>query len=175
MSQGRKRLRIGLAIAALVTVLDQISKQAILDTFRPDGVTETPFAAYYTIKAAPMLDFVLSWNSGVSFGLGNNHGAWNALAFTALAAVIAVFLLGWMIKAEGKLVLPALGLVLGGAVGNVIDRLHYGAVVDFLYVHVGAFDWWPAFNLADSAICVGAALLVLDSLFAARVSHKTTP
>jgi signal peptidase II len=72
-------------------------------------------------------------------------------------------------------VVAALGLVVGGAIGNVIDRLRYGAVVDFLYVHIGAFDWWPVFNVADSAICVAAALLIFDSLFGGHDSHKNTP
>ncbi len=67
----------------------------------------------------------------------------------------------------------ALGLIVGGAVGNLADRLRFGAVVDFLYVHVGGFDWWPAFNLADSVIAVGAVLLAIDSLFGGRESHKT--
>jgi len=84
-------------------------------------------------------------------------------------------LVRWMAHTTARLQLLALGLVVGGALGNVIDRLRYGAVVDFLYFHVGAFNWWPAFNVADSAICVGAVLLVFDSLFAKQDSHKNTP
>ncbi|OIR07927.1 lipoprotein signal peptidase [mine drainage metagenome] len=167
-----RRLRLGLPAALAVVAADQISKAAILSLMRPAGVTATPFQTYAHVKAGPILDLVLSWNSGVSFGLGNTHGTWNVLAFSALAAAISAMLLGWMMTTPGRLVRLALGLVLGGALGNVADRLHYGAVVDFLYVHIGAFDWWPAFNLADSAICVGAALLMYDSLFASRVSHK---
>ena len=165
-------LKIGLPIALAVMAADQISKSVILDLMRPEGVTETPFAALGHIAVGPILTLVLSWNSGVSFGLGNTHGAWNVLAFTTLAAVISVFLVGWMRNSSGWLAPLSLGLVLGGALGNVTDRLHYGAVVDFLYVHIGAFDWWPAFNLADSAICVGAVLLVFDSLSASQNSHK---
>jgi signal peptidase II len=69
----------------------------------------------------------------------------------------------------------ALGLVTGGAIGNCIDRARFGAVEDFIYVHIGAFDWWPVFNVADSAICVGAAVMVFDSLFDRSLSHKNTP
>lgn len=170
-----RRLLIGLGVALVVMLADQASKLAILALMRPPGVVETPFMAEAAVAAGPFLDLVLSWNSGVSFGLGNTHGGWNVIAFTALAAVISAFLIHWMVKSAGTVILLALGLVLGGALGNVIDRLHYGAVVDFLYVHIAAFDWWPAFNLADSAICVGAALLMFDSLFASRDSHKNTP
>ncbi|HVI53305.1 MAG TPA: signal peptidase II [Candidatus Sulfotelmatobacter sp.] len=171
----RKRLGIGFVLALLVTAADQASKAAILDVMRPPGVEGTPFLGQGMISVGPFLDLSLSWNSGVSFGLGNTHGDWNVLLFTLLAAVVAAFLLRWMATSKGGILLAAQGFVLGGALGNVIDRLHYGAVVDFLYVHVGAFDWWPNFNLADSAICTGAALMVFDSLFAERLSHKNRP
>lgn len=172
----RKRLGLGFLLALLVTAADQASKAAILNLMRPSGVEGTPFfPGNGPVAVTPFLDFTLSWNSGVSFGMGNTHGSWNVLFFTVLAAVIAAFLLRWMATSRGAVLLTAQGLVLGGALGNVIDRLHYGAVVDFIYVHVGAFDWWPNFNLADSAICVGAALMVFDSLFAERLSHKNRP
>lgn len=167
-----KGLRFGMSVAVLVAILDQLSKWSILAAFRPPGVVETPFAALGRINALPFLDFVLTWNRGVSFGISNNHGPYNALLFTLLAAVIGLFLVGWMGRTANRLVLLALGLVVGGAIGNVVDRLRFGAVVDFLYVHIGAFDWWPAFNVADSAICVGAGLLVFDSLFGKRDSNK---
>jgi signal peptidase II len=172
--QAQKSLTFGLSIAVLVTVIDQLSKWSLLNALRPEGVTETPFAAFTTIRALPFLDLVLTWNRGVSFGMGNNGGSWNAIGFTLLAVVIGAMLVNWMSKTTAPLQLLALGLVVGGALGNVIDRLRFGAVVDFLYVHFGAFNWWPAFNVADSAICVGAVLLVLDSLFAKRDSHKNT-
>ena len=170
----RRRILVGLLLALLVAVADQASKIAILAAMRPPGVEGEPFIGLAVIPVLPFLDFSLSWNSGVSFGMGNTHGSWNTLFFTVLVLAIAGFLLRWMATSKGRWLLAAQGLVLGGAVGNVIDRLHYGAVVDFLYVHIGAFDWWPNFNLADSAICVGAALIVLDSLFADRLSHKNS-
>lgn len=171
----KARLVPGLGLALLVTAADQASKVAILEAMRPPGVETTPFLGKGMIPVGPFLDLTLSWNSGISFGMGNTHGQWNTVIFTVLAAAIAAFLLRWMAGTSGKLLLAAQGLVLGGALGNVIDRLHYGAVVDFLYVHVGAFDWWPNFNLADSAICVGAGLMVFDSLFVERLSHKNSP
>ena len=171
----RKSLIFGLVIAAVVTLVDQLSKWSLLSAFRPAGVSETPFAALNAVRALPFIDLVLTWNRGVSFGMGNTNGAWNAVLFTVLALFIGAMLVRWMAQTTARLQLLALGLVVGGALGNVIDRLRYGAVVDFLYFHVGAFNWWPAFNIADSAICVGAVLLVFDSLFAKRDSHKNTP
>ena len=167
-SAAKRNLRFGLTIALVVAGLDQLTKWGILGSFRPAGVAETSFRASGHIEALPILDLVLTWNRGVSFGLGNNDGAYNALLFTLLAAVVGGFLISWMARTADRWMLLALGLVVGGALGNALDRLRFGAVVDFLYVHIGAFDWFPAFNLADSAISVGAALLVLDSLFAKR-------
>jgi signal peptidase II len=95
--------------------------------------------------------------------------------FTALALIVAAYLVWMMAKERRPLALVAQGLIVGGALGNVLDRLRFGAVVDFLYVHIGAFDWWPAFNIADSAISIGAALWVLESLFASRDSHMNRP
>jgi signal peptidase II len=171
----RAGLRFGLAVALVVVLADQATKWGILALFRPPGVEQTPFAAAGRLTVLPILDFVLTWNRGVSFGLGNNAGAYNALLFTLLSLAIAAFLVVWMARTSHRLVLASLGLVVGGAIGNAIDRLHYGAVVDFIYVHIGSFDWWPAMNLADWAISVGAALLVFDSLYAKRDSHKNRP
>ncbi len=159
------RLRFGLAVAVIVAAVDQLAKWAIVTMVRPQG----------HIPVLPFLDFVLAWNRGVSFGVGNNQGPYNALLFTLLSLVISAVLVAWMAKAGSRVALLGLGLVVGGAVGNAADRLHYGAVVDFLYVHAGSFTWWPAMNLADWAISVGAAFLVFDSLFGNRDSHKNTP
>jgi len=159
---------MGLTVAIAVVVADQVTKWAILGAFRPAGVEATPFAPTAQLQVLPILDFALVWNRGVSFGLANTGGTWNAVGFAALSGVIALTLLVWMARARRIMLGIALGLIVGGAVGNLVDRLRIGAVVDFIYVHIGAFDWFPAFNLADSAITVGAALLVIDSLFVAR-------
>jgi signal peptidase II len=164
----------GLSIAVVVALLDQFSKWSILAAFRPEGVVGTPFLSSTRVEALPILDFVLTWNRGVSFGMGNSVGDYNVLFFTGLAVIIGGFLIVWMAKTSDRLLLLSLGLVVGGALGNVVDRLRFGAVVDFLYVHVGAFDWWPIFNVADSAVCIGAGLLVFDSLFAKRDSNMNT-
>jgi signal peptidase II len=170
----KKSVFFGLVIAIVVTLLDQLSKWSILAAFRPEGVVGTPFSSPLRIKVLPILDFVLTWNRGVSFGMGNGGGDYNVLIFSGLSVIIGGFLIAWMAKTSDRLILLSLGLVLGGAIGNVVDRLHFGAVVDFLYAHAGAFDWWPVFNVADSAVCLGAGLLVFDSLFAKRDSNMNT-
>lgn len=173
-SPTRASLIFGLAVALVAAILDQASKWAILDAFRPEGVTGTPFSSPLRIETLPVLDLVLTWNRGVSFGMGNDGGSYNVLIFTVLALVIGGFLVAWMAKTDNRMILASLGLIVGGAIGNVIDRLRFGAVVDFLYVHIGSFDWWPVFNVADSAVCIGAGFLVFDSLFAKRDSNMNT-
>ena len=165
-------LRLGIPLAILAIVLDQVSKWWIVEKLvRPQGVIETPFFTPMRVPLIPNFNLVMAWNRGVSFGVFNNAGSWNAIVLPLLSAGIVIFLLSWMAKAQNRLVAAALGLVIGGALGNVIDRLRWGAVADFLDFYVGAWHW-PAFNVADSAITIGAVLLVLDSLFLARTSSK---
>lgn len=147
--------RIGAAVGAAVLIADQLSKMWILES-----VMQPP----RVIEMTPFFNIVLAWNRGVSFGMFNNASEYGPHLLTALAAVIVVALSVWMWRATSRLSVVALGMIIGGAIGNVIDRLQYGAVVDFLDFHVMGYHW-PAFNIADSAICVGAAMLVLESLF----------
>ena len=170
-----RRIARGLAVAGIAAVLDQVTKARVLELLGPPGNPLPPFRGVREISALPFLDLVLTWNRGISFGFANRPGPWNALVFTALALIVAAYLVWMMAKERRPLALVAQGLIVGGALGNVLDRLRFGAVVDFLYVHIGAFDWWPAFNIADSAISIGAALWVLESLFASRDSHMNRP
>lgn len=164
-------LRPGLILAAVVMVLDQWTKHLAIETMRPLGVWETPFFTPDRIEVLPFLDIVMAWNRGVSFGIFNNGGDWNAVILSVLAVVISAALVVWMKRAHSLPVALALGAIIGGALGNVIDRIRYGAVADFIDVH--AMGWhWPAFNLADSAITVGAIVLILDSLFQKPSSSK---
>lgn len=151
----------GLLVAGVVVLLDQLTKALILALFaaRP--------AAERVVELSGFFDLVLTWNRGMSFGLFNNDGALNALVFTAIAAAIVIALLAWLWRVRETLLAVAIGLVIGGAIGNVIDRLVRGAVVDFLDFHVAAWHW-PAFNLADAAICIGVGLMVIDSLLGRR-------
>ncbi|MGH6897272.1 MAG: signal peptidase II [Geminicoccaceae bacterium] len=148
-------LRLGLVVAALVIVLDQVSKVAIL-TLLDRAIAVTPF-----------LNLVVVWNPGVSFGMFASAGALMPWLLSGLALAVAVALGFWLRQAEHPLAGIALGLIIGGALGNVIDRVRFGAVVDFLDFHALGYHW-PAFNVADSAICVGAALLLVDGLLAPR-------
>lgn len=154
----RPPIRLALAAAAIVAFADQLSKHWVLGVF--DG---TPGQ----IVVTGFFNLVLVSNRGVSFGLGNNHGHFNALLFTLLAAIIVAGLLAWLRRTAGMRLPLAIGLVIGGAVGNVIDRLTRGAVIDFLDFHVGQWHWF-AFNLADAAICIGVTLMVIDSLLGRR-------
>ncbi|MBC7906763.1 MAG: signal peptidase II [Rhodospirillaceae bacterium] len=165
-------MRPGLILAAIIVILDQLSKHWVVETLmRPQGVWETPFYTANRIEILPFFDLVMAWNRGVSFGIFNTDGRWNAVALSLLSVGIVIFLLNWMRKASSPLVTLALGGIVGGALGNVIDRVRWGAVADFLDVHVMGYHW-PAFNLADSAISIGAVILVLDALFARPSSSK---
>lgn len=161
MKPAIRNLRLGLGVALAVVVLDQASKIWMLALiFNPPRVLEvTPF-----FNLAP------AWNRGVSFGLLAHESPWAPWLLSALAVAIVIFLLRWLIRAENAVVAAALGLVLGGAVGNAIDRLRFGAVVDFLDFHAFGWHFW-AFNLADAGITVGAAVLLLLSLLPERLSQ----
>jgi signal peptidase II len=151
----------GLSIAVVVAVLDQASKWWLL------GFMQARPPAERIVSLAPFLDIVLVWNRGVSFGLFNNDAGFNAIIFTVVAAVIVTLLLVWLSRSPDKLIAIGIGLVIGGAVGNVVDRLRFSAVIDFIDVHVAGWHW-PAFNVADSAICIGVAFMVIDSLLGRR-------
>ncbi|MGE5518151.1 MAG: signal peptidase II [Bacteroidota bacterium] len=167
-----RSIRPGLILAAVIIVCDQISKWWVVEKLmRPEGLLDTPFYTPVRIAVLPVFDLVMAWNRGVSFGILNNDGRWNAILLSVLSVAISVGLVLWMRKAQSRLVLFALGGIVGGALGNVIDRVRWGAVADFLDVHVMGYHW-PAFNLADSAISVGAVLLVLDALFTKSSSTK---
>jgi len=148
-------VRPGLGLAVLVALLDQASKWWIVEhVMRPPQV----------IPLAPFFNLVLGHNRGVSFGMFNMHSPMGRWILAALALAICVALVIWMWRAEKILVAAALGLIVGGAVGNVVDRVVVGAVVDFLDFHAAGYHW-PAFNVADMAITCGAAVLIWDSIF----------
>lgn len=145
----------GLLAAAAVIILDQGTKWLMVEkVMRPPRV----------IPVTPFFNLVIGWNRGVSFGLFNSGSPLNDWLLPAVAIVIIVVLLVWMAKSKGLMASASLGLIIGGALGNVIDRFRYGAVIDFLDFYLGSHHW-PAFNLADSAITIGAVVLIADSLF----------
>ncbi len=113
------------------------------------------------VVVLPVLNFAMVWNQGVTFGLLNGLGANGHYLLAGVAVLVVLALIFWLRRAESALVGAALGAIAGGAIGNIIDRLHYGAVVDFIQVH--AYGWsWYVFNVADAAIVCGVAALVLD-------------
>jgi signal peptidase II len=152
--------RLGLGIAAAVLFLDQLHKWWMIDIFRigeKGKVTVTPF-----------FDLVMVWNEGISYGLfkqGSVHGQY-ALAAFAIAASVALAL--WMAQFAERLPAIATGLIIGGALGNAMDRLAYGAVADFFSFHAFGFYWY-VFNIADMAIVAGVCGLLYDSL---KPGHK---
>ena len=148
-------IRLGLIVALASILIDQASKWWILvEVMDPPKV----------IPVTSFLNFVLTWNRGVSFGLFNNEGNFGAWFFSILAIIIVGILLIWLRKAETKVQSISLGFIIGGAIGNVIDRVNHLAVLDFIDFHLGG-SHWPAFNAADSFITLGAAVLIVDSLF----------
>jgi len=145
--------------ALVIIVLDQLTKAWILEGL---SLRETG----RVLIAPPILNFTYVENTGVSFGLFGGGGAarW---VLSGFSIVVAAALGWWALKAERRLLVSAIGLVIGGAIGNVIDRIQYGYVVDFIdFSGTGVFPW--VFNIADSAITIGVILLILDSLVSER-------
>ncbi len=119
------------------------------------------------VVLAPVLNLSMVWNRGVTFGLLNGVGGWSYLGLAGLALIVVVALGIWLRRADSPVVAISLGSVAGGALGNVIDRLRFGAVVDFIDFHIGAWHWY-VFNVADAAIVCGVVALVLQMQFAGR-------
>ncbi|WP_153131305.1 signal peptidase II [Dechloromonas hortensis] len=144
------------ALAGLIVGLDQLSKWIVLENIRLGEV----------LYVAPFFNWVLTFNPGAAFSFLADQPGWQRWFFSVLAVGIS----GWIAvmlrqHPQQKLLSLALALVMGGALGNVIDRIRFGAVVDFIQWHVAGY-FWPAFNIADSAITVGAVLLVFEQLTA---------
>tara|TARA_A100001037_G_C15098203_1_gene612584 strand:+ start:682 stop:1161 length:480 start_codon:yes stop_codon:yes gene_type:complete len=147
-------LRAGMLLSILTIFFDQLSKWWILNVLMVPA---------NTIPVTQFFNLVLVHNRGASFGIFSDAPGWASIALIVFAIIISIMLAIWMWQAQETLLSVALGLVIGGAIGNVIDRIRFGAVVDFLDFHAGGWHW-PAFNVADSAITLGVILLILDSL-----------
>ena len=151
-------LRQGSIVAIITLLVDQASKLWLLDVF--------DIAHRGTVAVTPFFDLVLAWNIGISFGWFQNDNPVAQASLMALKAAAVLALAIWMARAKNRLSTIALGLIIGGAIGNAIDRLAYGAVVDFALFHVqiggNTFNWY-VFNLADVAIVAGVMALLYDS------------
>ena len=145
---------IWLWLSALVIVIDQITKR----------IVNTTMQLYQSIELIPYFQLTYMRNQGAAFSFLSGAGGWQRWFFIGLAVIASVFICFWLKKLNRSQRWEAIAwsLVLGGALGNLIDRILYGYVIDFLDVYIG--DWhWPAFNVADSAITVGVVMLLLDS------------
>ena len=149
---------LGLAAAAVVAALDQASKLWLVYGFE--------LGRRGVVHVAPFVDFVLTWNTGISYGWFQSDSPTVQIVLMVVKAVAVIVLAIWMARSQTLLPTVALGLIIGGAIGNAIDRFAYGAVVDFALFHVeiggNTFNWY-VFNLADVAIVAGVAALLYDS------------
>ncbi len=162
----RPALRLGISAALVALVLDQATKAWLLYGFelgRRGSVAVTPF-----------FDLVLAWNTGISYGWFQHQDALGQAVLTGVKAIAVVVMAVWMTRSQTRLATLSLGLIIGGAIGNAIDRVAYGAVVDFALFHlsVGGRTYnWYVFNLADAAIVAGVVGLLYDS-FVGRPAVK---
>ena len=153
--RGFPRIRIvGVLLVPLVVACDQVTKAwALAGWFSPPRVVEV----------TAFLNLVPVWNTGVAFGF--LAGDWPAmpLVLTGFSAAVSLGLAVWLLRSRQRAVVFGLGLIVGGAVGNIVDRLRFGAVIDFVDLHVAGLHW-PAFNIADAGITLGVGLLLLDGV-----------
>lgn len=175
----------GMFVICAIIFADQYTKWLVLETMLRAGgdtpafqdwfMTRQPLEffidqreVYQSREITGFLNFVMVWNTGISFGLFSDNADMEksrmlALVFIALSLTVALALIVWLAVVRSRLLAAALSLIVGGAIANVIDRVRFGAVADFVDVHAAGFHW-PAFNLADSCIAIGALFLVIDTL-----------
>jgi signal peptidase II len=158
----------GLVAGLVVLAADQLSKWWVLNGL--------DLPALGQVVLLPVLNLTMVRNTGVTFGLLNGLGSWGHVLLTAVALAVVVALGFWLHRAENKVVAVAIGAIAGGAIGNVIDRVRFGWVVDFIHAHVdtpwGDYSWY-VFNVADAAIVCGVAALILDSQLSKRRKDRS--
>ncbi len=157
MNQSRSAVR-WLWCSLAVLLCDQLTKWLAFEHLQ-----------YRLVKVLPVLNFSLALNRGAAFSFLSNAGGWQMVFFSLLALVVSVAIVVWLLRmpAHKRLQALALSLVLGGALGNMIDRVRFGYVIDFIDFHIGSWHY-ATFNVADIGICVGAFLLVVNALFFKR-------
>ena len=162
-AQQRRGRLLWIIVAVVIVLLDQLSK------YWADG----SLAYGQPNPVLPVLDITLHYNPGAAFSFLSNAGGWQRWFFTGIAVAVSAYLLVWLMKLrrEQWLLSMALALVLGGALGNLWDRLRLGHVIDFISVHWGS-AYFPTFNLADAAISVGAVLLIIDTFIHSDADSK---
>ncbi|MEA2792217.1 MAG: signal peptidase [Acetobacteraceae bacterium] len=156
-------LPLGIVAGLLVLAADQASKWWVLNVLNLPDLRQAVLL--------PVLNLTMVWNRGVTFGLLTGLGAWGHVVLAAIALAVVVALGFWLRRAESRLMAAAIGAIAGGAIGNVIDRIRFGAVIDFIHAHVatpwGDFSWY-VFNVADAAIVCGVAILIIESQLSKR-------
>lgn len=167
-----------LGLVCMLIIADQLSKWAVTERIiRPEiynGANGLDFISWYvespvrlpfaSVEILPFFNLVMVWNQGVSFGMFANLGDIGPLLLIVLSAVISIWFLAWLFTSTNVTQKTAIAIVIGGAIGNVIDRVRFGAVIDFLDFHL--LGWhYPAFNIADSAIVIGVFILIFYTLF----------
>jgi len=152
----RDTLRKWMILACIIIIADQITKM----------IASSELVMYKAVAVMPMFNLTLMHNEGAAFSFLHDAGGWQRWLFTAISLIVSVVLVFWIknLKPEEKYQALAYSLVLGGAVGNLIDRVRFGYVVDFIEIYYKQYSW-PAFNIADSAICIGVVVLIIDTLF----------
>ena len=132
-------------------------------------VASTELQFHVPLPVMPSFNWFLAHNTGAAFSFLSDAGGWQHWLFVSLAAVVSVIIISWLKKLESHQawLAAALSLILGGAIGNVIDRIYHGYVIDFIQWYYESY-YWPSFNIADAAICIGAAILIFDGLFGSK-------
>ena len=164
------RVGFGVVVALVTTALDQACKLWLLFGF--------DLANRGTVRLGPFFDLVLVWNTGISYGLFPQAGPLGQWALLGVKAIAVLLLWIWLSRAGLRLTALALGLIIGGAIGNAVDRIAYGAVADFVLFHITTANWtfrWYVFNLADVAIVAGVVGLLYDSTFAGVPQKRPDP
>jgi len=166
---------IGAVTSLALVILDQLSKWAVMELYLRKTASfsffewfelghETvanSFEEFIGVRLMPSLNLILVWNKGISFGMFG--GSDLSIIFAVMSVIISLGLLCWLLVAKDKFVIISLSMIIGGAMGNVIDRLRFGAVVDFIDFYIGSYHW-PAFNFADSCIVVGACIMLFITI-----------
>ena len=147
----------GLGLAALIFILDQLSKWVVLNWV----MVSHQVVPSHVIPVTSFFNIIITWNRGISFGLLSSNNPYTISILCGIALVCALVLSLWIWQAETRAAAVAFGLVLGGALGNLTDRICYGAVADFLDFHAYGYHWYT-FNIADCAIVIGVGLIILQ-------------
>lgn len=155
---------LGLTIATTVFIVDQAFKQWMLGPFRLEERGR--------VELTPFFDLVMAWNKGISYGLFTQDSPWGQYALAGFMIAVALMLYLWLARQTERFLALSLGLIIGGALGNALDRLLYGAVADFFSLHFHGFYWY-IFNVADVAIVGGVVLLLADGFLLSRKNAKT--